>query len=197
MSLRRKCATAASVLLLAAVPAHSQPTGNRSPVSSPAELVARFKEICMVPGASAATAQAVFDRLKWRGRIAQRPSSRAPITHWVFSFGEANVGYRVIGGVDQRIDSCSLVIREEAAPKIEAIRAELHASFPKASFRDMPQLGGFRLEARLEDRRDAQARILLTGFRVPLSQSGQIELGRGVLLDYSHASGPYARLMEQ
>lgn len=154
-----------------------------------------FRDICLAGGFDPDQAGAALQKLGWRGTILQRPTPQAPFTHWRTPFGELQVGYRTIGGINLRKYNCSIVITKANAPAPADMEASLETVLAPARFEDLkPSHHGPHRLARLTDRDEEQAYLLLSSGNVPLIEAGgAIALRPGILIDYSYAKGPHAR----
>ena len=154
-----------------------------------------FREICLGSGFDPSRAGAAMRKLGWRGTILQRPTPQAPFTHWRTQYGDVQVGYRTIGGINLRRYNCSMVIKAAIAPNPADLEAALEAAVDPARFEDLKttRSGPHRL-ARLTDRDDEQAYLIFSSGKVPMIDAGgTIALNPGLLIDYSYAKGPHAR----
>lgn len=154
-----------------------------------------FREICLRSGFDPSRVGAAMRELGWRGKIVQRPTAQAPFTHWRTRFGELHVGYRTIGGINLRKYNCSIVIKAADAPPAADLEAALEAALAPARFEDLkPTHRGPHRLARIIDRDEEQAYLILSSGKVPMVEAGgAIALHPGLLIDYSYAKGPHAR----
>lgn len=167
------------------------------PSQDPATIGRAFADICLPTGFSPDAVEAAFRKHGWEGRLLRHPTPAAPFATWSFSFGLVAVGHRVIEGAGLKISSCSLILTGDP-PAVPALAKSLEVRIVPARFREVKTVGKvFALQAKLKDLDDEQAIVTIRGDRVPFAHRGSVELGPGILIDYSYAKGAYARrLME-
>lgn len=186
------CLSCAALVMPAVAYGATPPAGAANGARHYAEA---FRDICLRTGFDPARAGIAARKLGWRGTILQRPTAQARFTRWRMPFGELQVGYRTIGGINLRKHHCSLVIREANAPAPADLEAALETVVAPARFEDLrPTRSGRHRLAKVTDRDDEQTYLIFSSGDVPFVEAGgAIALRPGLLIDYSHAKGPYAR----
>jgi hypothetical protein len=156
-----------------------------------------FRDICLRSNFDPARAETMALKLGWRGRVLQRPTPQSRFTRWRMPFGDLQVGYRTMGGINLRRYDCSFTIREAAAPPAAELEAALEAVMAPALFEDLrPTSNGRHRVARIADRDNEQSQLIFSNGRVPFAEAGgEIVLRPGLLINYGRAKGPYARAM--
>lgn len=189
-------AFALSMILLVPPAANAaMPMEAASRTTSARSYAEAFREICLGSGFAPSRAAMAMRKLGWRGTVLQRPSAQASFTRWRTQFGELQIGYRTIGGINLRTYNCSLVIKEAYAPSPADLEAALEAALAPARFEDLKPTGsGAHRLARVTDRDEEQAYLIFSSGKVPMVEAGgAIALRPGLLIDYSYAKGPHAR----
>jgi hypothetical protein len=152
-----------------------------------ATIASQFRQICMETGFDPAAAQRAMDALRWKtSRQPDLRNSFSRLSKWTTSFGTVAMGYRVIGGVDLKIDSCNYAVHQPVDP--ESVKQGFRLAVP---FRSRAGRGK-QMIAKLIDRDDEQSELVIVT-EIAVQEAGKWKLKPGLLLGYSYARGQGAK----
>lgn len=151
-----------------------------------ATIAQQFRTVCMETRFDTLAIERRMRSLGWD--VSQRADTKSVVgqqSKWSTAFGSVEAGYRVIGGVNLKTESCIFVLRDPVNPRQLEDALGLSTPFQPAQVSK-------RVVAKLIDLKEEQSQLSIST-EIPAREAGRWKMKPGTMIGYHYANGAGAK----